>query len=56
VGYAPAKVDHVEPEFGLHGRVGAEPRFEVGIGDLPVVPVSRDGAHSASLGAKVINI
>ena len=56
MGNAPTKMDYVEPEFGLHGRVWAEPRFEVGIGDLPVVPVSRNGTHSTSLGAKVINI
>ena len=53
---APTKVDHVEPESRLHGRVWTEPRFEVGIGGLPVAPVSRDGTHSTSLGAKVINI
>ena len=36
VGDAPAEVDKVKPEFFTWFGMGAEPRFEVIVGSLPV--------------------
>ena len=49
-------MDGAEPEFFLKARVWTEPRFEILVGSLPVMPVSRNGMHGGSFGAKVVNV
>ncbi len=53
---APAEMDEVKPKFFSESGVGAKPVLQIMVGSLPVLPAGRDGAHSATLGAKVINI
>ena len=49
-------MDNVEPEFFSQCRVVAEPRFEVAVRGLPVLPDNSAGFDSAGIGAKIINI
>ena len=53
---APAEVDGVEPEFLAETGVLAEPRLEMAVGGLPVIPAGGGGVDGASLGAEIVNI
>lgn len=53
---APTQVDEMEPRPFERARLGAEPRFEIVIRFLPVLPDGSGGFDGARLGAEVIII
>lgn len=52
----PTKMNEVEPELFSDGRIGAEPRFEILVGGLPVFPLNSGGINGTGFGAKVVDI
>ena len=53
---APAKMNGVEPELFFHGGARTEPRFEMAVGGLPVMPFDGGGIDGAGGGAEVVNV
>ena len=55
-GDAPAEMNEVEPKLFSDGGIGAEPRFEILIGGLPVFPLNSSGINGTGFGAKIVDI
>lgn len=46
----------MKPESFSYIGVGAEPRFEILVGGLPVFPLNSGGINGTGFGAKVVDI
>ena len=55
-GDAPAEMNEAEPEFFSSGWMGAEPRFEILVGGLPVFPLNSGGINGTGFGAEIVDI
>ena len=49
-------MNEAEPKLFSYGRIGAEPRFEILIGGLPVFPLNSGGINGTGFGAKIVNV
>lgn len=54
VGNAPTKENELEPEFFLEAGMLADPRLEIAVRGLPILPIEARGVNGAGSGAEII--